>query len=83
MAERCLSLVIDPQTSTVLATSSSPLALFGHDVASLPGRSVAPLLDVLGPEGGTASGMEDAALSTGHACAVLSLMLARSVPPAP
>ncbi|GFH12536.1 PAS domain-containing protein [Haematococcus lacustris] len=49
LAERCLSLVVDPSTGRVLSTGSSPLALFGYHPQQLLGSCLADLLDVLQP----------------------------------
>ncbi|GFH16804.1 uncharacterized protein HaLaN_13301, partial [Haematococcus lacustris] len=49
LAERCLSLVVDPSTGLVLSTGSSPLTLFGYHPQQLLGSCLADLLDVLQP----------------------------------
>ncbi|KAL6764360.1 hypothetical protein V8C86DRAFT_1584223 [Haematococcus lacustris] len=49
LAERCLSLVVDPSTGRVLSTGSSPLTLFGYHPQQLLGSCLADLLDVLQP----------------------------------
>ncbi|KAL6764391.1 hypothetical protein V8C86DRAFT_3084217 [Haematococcus lacustris] len=49
LAERCLSLLVEPSTGRVLSTGSSPLALFGYHPQQLLGSCLADLLDVLQP----------------------------------